>query len=63
MILTTKPRVVFDINDNKHMNIVTKYLKNNAWGKEGCPFVLEEPWLSIPDMIKDKIVRKHLGIK
>lgn len=63
MILTIKPRVLFDINDKKHMDAVAKFLKHNAWGKTGCPFVLEEPWLSIPDMIKDRIVRKHLGIK
>ena len=63
MVLTIKPRVLFDINDKKHMAIVTKYFKTNAWGKTGCPFVLEEPWLSIPDMIKDRIVRTHLGIK
>lgn len=63
MVLTIKPRILFDINNKKHMDTVAKFLKNSAWGKDGCPFVLEEPWLSIPDMLKDKIVRKHLGIK
>lgn len=63
MILATKPRVLFDVNDKKHLDAFAKYVKNNGWGKDCCPFVLEEPWLSIPDMIKDRITRKHLNIK
>ena len=63
MVLASRPRVLFDIEDKKHLEIVAKFFKNYAWGNEGCPFVLEEPWLSIPDMLKDKITKKHLGIK
>ena len=62
MILAIKPRVQFDVNNKEHLKIVTEYLQTNTW-KEGCPFTIEDPWLSIPDMIKDKITRKYLKIE
>ena len=42
-----------DIQDYKY------FLDNNHW-KNGCPFWLEWPYLTIPDMIKDSIVRNLL---
>ena len=62
-MITTKQRKPFDVNSQTDCSIFAKFLKNGAWGKDGCPFEIEDPWLSIPDMIKDKLARKHLGIK
>ena len=42
---------------------VKSFFETYKWGAMGCPFVLEVPWENIPDMLKDKITRKHLGIK
>ena len=42
-----------DVEDYKY------FLNNNHW-KDGCPFWLEWPYLTIPDMIKDSIVRNLL---
>lgn len=53
----------FNVNEKKDVDVFKKFLKNRAWGKTGCPFILEEPWLSIPDMIKDKLVRHYLKVK
>jgi len=33
----------------------------NRW-EDGCPFELVWPYLSIPDMIKDQIIKNYLKI-
>ena len=38
------------------------FLRTHAWGKDGCPFILEFPYLTIPDMIKDKLIHKLLKV-
>jgi hypothetical protein len=40
-----------------------KFFSEHTWGSDGCPFVLEYPYMTIPDMIKDKLVHKTLGIQ
>ena len=37
------------------------FLKNQKW-RNGCPFLLDWPYLTVPDMIKDRVVRQHLNI-
>jgi hypothetical protein len=53
----------FDVNDKKHMQKYKDFLSKNRWGINGCPFVLEFPYLTIPDMIKDKVIHKFLNVK
>ena len=53
----------FDVNDQKDLDRYKKFLQYGAWGKEGCPFICEDPWLSVPDMIKDKIARHFLKLR
>ena len=62
-MIANKQRKPFDVNNQADCTAFAKFLKTGAWGKDGCPFEIEDPWLSIPDMIKDKLARKHLGIK
>lgn len=52
----------FDVNSEDDVNLFVKFLKDKAWGKTGCPFTLEYPYLSVPDMIKDKLLYKFLNI-
>jgi hypothetical protein len=52
----------FEVDSKQDLEVFSNFLKHGGWGKEGCPFVSEEPFISIPDMIKDKIARKYLGI-
>ena len=35
------------------------FLKNNHW-QQNCPFVLEWPYLTITDMIKDKLIDEYI---
>lgn len=53
----------FDLNDKKDVEIYKSFLETNSWKITGsCPFVLEFPYLTVPDMIKDKLVRKFLKV-
>ena len=65
MIIETliKPKRFFNINDPKDVALAKKFFKDNSWGNTGCPFILEYPYLTVPDMVKDKVVHKYLGIK
>jgi hypothetical protein len=58
-----KPKMFFDPKSKQHINMYKNFLKTHAWGNNGCPFILEFPYLTIPDMIKDKMIHKLLGIK
>jgi hypothetical protein len=53
-------REVFDATNPKHIEEVRFFMQNSKW-KDICPFFLEWPYLTIPDMIKDKIVRGLVG--
>jgi hypothetical protein len=62
-ILKPLPKRKFDVNSKKDLDIFKSYIINSAWGKDKCPFELEDPYICIPVMIKDKLVNKFLGIK
>ena len=57
-----RQRIRFDPADKKHVEVYRNFLINHTWGKEGCPFELQWPHLSIPDMVKDKIINHYLKI-
>lgn len=54
-----KPRVNFDPANRKHRLDYAQFLKYNNW-KNGCKYLLEEPYVDIPTMIQDKLVRHYL---
>ena len=62
--LKLNERRKFDMNNKDDVEIYKYFLVNNNWKNVGsCPFELEYPYISVPDMIKDKLVRKFLGVK
>ena len=60
--LVNKLRRNFDPNNKEDVKEFKKFLETASW-ENGCPFNLEYPFLNIPDMIKDKLVRNLLGVK
>ena len=55
-------RRIFEPSNKEDLKIVRKFLQNNKWSS--CPFYLEWPYLDIPSMVKDKIVKYTLkGMK
>ena len=58
-----KQKRYFDVNSKKDIEMYRWFLTNHTWGHDGCPFVLEYPYLTIPDMIKDKLIHKFLKVE
>lgn len=60
MILEThlKPKRYFDVNSRHDLRIAKQFFENWSWGGHGCPFVLEQPHLSVPEMMREKIIKK-----
>lgn len=50
----------FDPTNANDLKIYQGFLENSRWD-EGCPFILEWPFLNIIDMIKHKIIYQHIG--
>jgi len=53
----------FNETSKKDLQAVRNFFEKHSWGNDGCPFILEYPYLTIPDMIKDKLIHKALNIK
>jgi len=51
----------FDASSKSDMKLVKHYFHTNSWGNFGCPFHLEWPFLTVPDMLKAKITEYTLG--
>jgi hypothetical protein len=52
-------REIFDPKNDEHLKITRSYFKENKWGTF-CPFFLEWPYTTVPEMLKDKITRHFL---
>lgn len=61
-ILHIKQKRKFSVESKEDLNVFSEYIKTSSWGPNGCPFTIEYPWVNVPDMIKDKLVKKHLDI-
>ena len=57
-----RQRIRFSPDDKKHVEQYRNFLVNRKWDTLGCPYELEWPYLTIPDMIKDKIINYYLKI-
>jgi hypothetical protein len=57
-----KPKRIFNANNKKDVDSFKQFMSKSAWGSDGCPFILEEPYLTIPDMIKTKLTEKYLKL-
>ena len=55
------PKYLFDPRNKYHINLFKYFIYENRWGAP-CPFLLEEPYLDIPTMLKDKYIKSQLGI-
>ena len=52
----------FNPKNKDDIALFKRFLRLNSWGKP-CPFILEEPYLTIPDMLKDKYIKHQIGIE
>jgi hypothetical protein len=65
--LLTNCKRPFDPKNKSDINLLKRFMQEDKWGESPqflpCPFLLEDPYLTIPDMIKDKYIKFQLGIK
>jgi hypothetical protein len=58
-----KQKRYFDEDNKVDVELYRQFLVNgNKWGESACPFILEFPSLTVPDMIKDRLIRKFLKV-
>lgn len=60
-VLTQKPRTLFDPSNKAHMLDFAYYIKYSNW-RNGCGYLLEDPYTDIPTMIRSKIVDNVLSV-
>jgi len=58
-----KQKTMFDVTNKKHVDLYKKFIATHKWDHAGCPFILEFPYLTVPDMIKDKLMYKFLKME
>jgi len=65
MVLETliRQKRFFNEKSKQDIALAKEFFNNHTWGRDGCPFILEYPYLTIPDMIKDKLIHKSLGLQ
>ena len=57
-----RDRRAFDPSNLNDIEEFRYFLINHKW-KNGCPFYLDWPYLTIPDMIKDMIIKHTLRLE
>jgi hypothetical protein len=50
----------FDPASAEDLRVYQDFLLNSRW-KNGCPFIVEWPFLTVADLIKHKIVKHHIS--
>lgn len=53
---------IFDPSISDDVEAFKYFVINHKWKDRVCPFLLDWPYLSIPDMIKDRITKHTLNI-
>ena len=49
------PKRVFNVSDKTDLTMYKQFIDSGSWGENGCPFEVEWPHTSVPDMISKKI--------
>lgn len=50
----------FNPTDRRDLQAYQYFVINGRW-EDGCPFIVEWPFLNVLDMIKNKIINRHLA--
>ena len=58
-----KEKRIFNEYNRKDLAAVRYFFQNKSWGPDCCPFVLEPPFMCIPDMVTEKLINKAMGIE
>lgn len=58
--IAPRARVLFDAYNEEHLKDYAQFLKLHNW-KNGCGYLLEDPYEDIPTMINAKVVSRFLA--
>lgn len=58
-ILKPRQRIHFDPANKKHVQDYANFIKHSGW-KNGCQYLLEQPYQDIPSMINNKLIKHFL---
>lgn len=50
----------FDPMNVNHVNHYKYFIENNRWNGP-CPFRIEWPFVTIPDLIKDRLIKTYIN--
>lgn len=59
-MLKPRERIHFDPSNKDHVQDYANFLKNSNW-RDGCKYLLEQPYQDIPTMINNKLIRHFLN--
>lgn len=59
-VLVPAPKRYFNPENEQDLMEFHYYVLEGTW-RDTCPFMIEWPRVSIPDMIGEKILRRHMG--
>ena len=49
----------FDTNNLDHVKHYKYFLENSRWSGS-CPFRIEWPFVTVPELIKDRLIKRYL---
>jgi hypothetical protein len=59
------PRRIFNPNSAEDLKAYQYFIENDRWSVpgvgEGCPFIIEWPFLNVVHLIQHKIIAEHIG--
>lgn len=58
-VLKPRERVHFDPSNTDHVKDYANFIKYSGW-KDGCKYLLEQPYQDIPSMINNKLIKHFL---
>lgn len=54
------PKREFNPNSKQDLVEYQHFITTGGW-KAGCPFLVEWPFITVPDTIQDKIIKSHIS--
>lgn len=58
--LTPQEKILFDPKNKEHLTDYAYFVKHRNW-KNGCRYIIEEPFETLPSMINHKITMNKLN--
>jgi len=61
LFMHTRPVVPFDPANSAHRRAVNTYVRTGGWGSTPMRFLLETPYLDVPNMVSSRLLNYYLS--